>query len=171
MRFFYSSLILILGEGMKTLITGTIALIVIGILSFIKLDFHPFIKNDDKSIITIKYKNEETKLDIEPYETIETILKRIEINEDVDLSTLNPNQILKHRDVLVLPIKTIKVCISINNGSLEELMTLKGIGKSMGQRIIDYRLEHGLFQTLESLMEVKGIGPKVFEKMREDICI
>ena len=49
-------------------------------------------------------------------------------------------------------------------------MSLPRIGPSMAEKIIEYRKEH-TFQTLEDLMEVKGIGPKMFEKLKEFICL
>jgi competence protein ComEA len=36
----------------------------------------------------------------------------------------------------------------------------------MALRIIEYRKEHGAFATVEQVMEVKGIGPRKFEKLK-----
>ncbi len=47
--------------------------------------------------------------------------------------------------------------ISINNGTLEELMTLPGIGESIAKSIINYRIEHEGFKSLEELKQVPGI--------------
>lgn len=58
--------------------------------------------------------------------------------------------------------------ISISTASLETLQQLPGIGPAMAQRIIDYRTAHP-FQSLEELMEVKGIGEKTFEKLKDRI--
>lgn len=58
--------------------------------------------------------------------------------------------------------------ISISTADLERLQQLPGIGPAMAQRIIDYRTEHP-FQSLEELMEVKGIGEKTFEKLKDRI--
>lgn len=51
--------------------------------------------------------------------------------------------------------------ININDASAEALASLKGIGKSKAQAIVDYREQHGKFRTLNDLLEVKGIGEKV----------
>jgi len=59
--------------------------------------------------------------------------------------------------------------IDINTASLDELQKLIGIGPVLAQRIIDYREEHGPFQTVEDLLEVKGIGEATLEKFREDV--
>ncbi|WP_371378634.1 ComEA family DNA-binding protein [Thalassotalea aquiviva] len=54
--------------------------------------------------------------------------------------------------------------VSINNASVNELTSLKGIGVKKAQAIIDYRDTHGGFKTLDELMNVKGIGIKFLEK-------
>lgn len=61
--------------------------------------------------------------------------------------------------------------VNINTATLDELMTLTGIGEIIGQRIIDYRIENGTFYSIEELLEVKGIGEKSFEKIRDMIVI
>ncbi|MFC1234890.1 ComEA family DNA-binding protein [Vibrio sp. F74] len=59
----------------------------------------------------------------------------------------------------------IEITVNINTGTIEELSTLLlGIGEKKAQLIIDYRYEHGPFQSAEDLMQVKGIGPSTIEK-------
>ena len=59
--------------------------------------------------------------------------------------------------------------ININTADENELMTIPGIGPSKATAIIQYREEHGLFKTPESLMDVSGIGQKTFEKLETQI--
>ena len=61
--------------------------------------------------------------------------------------------------------------IDVNAGTLSELDLLPGIGPALGQRIIDYRSEHGPFITPEDLTKVSGIGPRTLEKMRPLITL
>lgn len=96
------------------------------------------------------------------FSKIEDLLSMIELDDDADTSVLNPNIILKDNDVIDIPRKTEVALVSINTGSHEQLLTLKGVGDKTAQAIIDHRREHGLFQTLDELMNVKGIGPKKY---------
>ncbi len=61
--------------------------------------------------------------------------------------------------------------ININTASLEELMTLNGIGEVKAQAIIDYRETYGLFPNINSLMNVSGIGDKTFAKIADKITV
>jgi len=56
--------------------------------------------------------------------------------------------------------------ININTATLEELESLPGIGPALGQRILDYRTEHGPFRTVDELTNVSGIGDKRLADLR-----
>lgn len=61
--------------------------------------------------------------------------------------------------------------INLNTATAEELMTIKGIGETLSQRIIDYRDTHGKFNTVEELTKVNGIGEKRLAAMREFVYV
>jgi len=59
--------------------------------------------------------------------------------------------------------------INVNKASMEELMSLPYIGEVKARAIIAYREAHGPFKTPEELLNVKGIGPKTLERLRDYI--
>lgn len=59
--------------------------------------------------------------------------------------------------------------LNINTATLEELQLLPGIGVTKAQNILDYRKQHGNFNTIEELLEVSGIGPGIFDKIKDRI--
>lgn len=61
--------------------------------------------------------------------------------------------------------------VSLNNGTLEELMTIKGIGETKAKAIIEYREKFNGFVSIDEITEVKGIGEKTLEKIRNQICL
>ena len=61
--------------------------------------------------------------------------------------------------------------ININTASQAELESLKGIGPATAKNIIRYREEYGGFSSIEEIKNVKRIGDKIFDKIKEDICV
>ena len=59
--------------------------------------------------------------------------------------------------------------VNINTATLEELQTIKGIGKKKAEAILQYRKEHGAFRTNEDLLQVKGIGKKALEAIESQV--
>lgn len=59
--------------------------------------------------------------------------------------------------------------VNINTATLEELQTIKGIGKKKAEAILQYRKEHGAFRTKEDLLQVKGIGKKALEAIESQV--
>ncbi|HEU4326196.1 MAG TPA: helix-hairpin-helix domain-containing protein [Roseiflexaceae bacterium] len=52
--------------------------------------------------------------------------------------------------------------VNLNRASAEELDTLKGVGPTLAQRIIEHRETNGPFESVEDLREVKGIGESLY---------
>lgn len=61
--------------------------------------------------------------------------------------------------------------ININTATQEELESLPSIGEVRAQAIIAYREEHGGFRTTDELMEVSGIGEKIFADISPHITV
>ena len=61
--------------------------------------------------------------------------------------------------------------VNINTASSRDLQKLKGIGVEKARAIVAYRDEHGGFATIDELINVKGIGVKTLEKIRDNITV
>ena len=57
--------------------------------------------------------------------------------------------------------------VHLNSATLEQLDSLPGVGPVTAQGILDYRTEHGAFQSVEELDAVPGIGPARLERLKE----
>lgn len=113
-------------------------------------------------------------ISLNPYATIQELISKAGLSENADISSLNLETVLHDKDVLTIPTKSndIRVNqISINTADLNGLLQIPKIGEKTAQAIIDYRNQHGLFQTLEDLMKVKGIGQAKFDFIKDKICL
>lgn len=61
--------------------------------------------------------------------------------------------------------------VNLNTATLEELDALPGVGPSTAKNIIAYREAHGGFAAPEEIMNVRRIGEKTFEKLKEFIKV
>ena len=56
--------------------------------------------------------------------------------------------------------------LDINSASTTDLEALPGIGPVLAKRIMDYRELHGVFDTVDSLTQVEGIGQATLDSIR-----
>jgi competence protein ComEA len=61
--------------------------------------------------------------------------------------------------------------VNLNQATLEQLEALPGVGPVLGQRILDWRSQHGRFASVEQLREVSGIGPATFARLRDLVTV
>ncbi|MFV8240125.1 helix-hairpin-helix domain-containing protein [Aerococcus viridans] len=61
--------------------------------------------------------------------------------------------------------------VNINTADTTMLQTLSGIGEKRAADIINYRETNGLFETVDDLDQVSGIGEKTMEKLRPLITV
>ena len=135
---------------------------------------HIHIDKQENKTINIEIRGEVKKEGIYefPYGiTYNDLFNQIEILEEGDISIFNKNQIIYDKEVITIPkIKEYKL-ISINNASIDELISIKGIGIKTAERIIEYRNEYGSFKQIDDLMNISGIGIKKFERIKEYITL
>lgn len=60
--------------------------------------------------------------------------------------------------------------VNINTGTLEDLMSLPGIGEVTAQAIIDYRKDNP-FTSIEDIKNVSGIGDSKYNRIKDYICV
>jgi comEA protein len=61
--------------------------------------------------------------------------------------------------------------VNLNSATSVDLEALPGIGPATAKRILDYRQKSGGFKKIEDLMNVKGIGEKVFLKLKPLVIV
>ena len=61
--------------------------------------------------------------------------------------------------------------VNINTADEQEFQRLPGVGPVTAQKILEYRQQIGRFADADQIMNVKGIGPKKFEKMRPFVTL
>ena len=86
-------------------------------------------------------------------------LTPIEVRSNTQPTAKKPKQI-KPSKVKDKPKKTL---VSINKSSLEELSSVKGMPKKLAKEIVDKRPH----KTWDSLLKLKGMGPKLLKKLSE----
>ena len=61
--------------------------------------------------------------------------------------------------------------IDLNAATAADLEALPGIGPALAARIVEHRNEKGPFNSPEALMDVKGIGPAIYARIKDKIIV
>ena len=61
--------------------------------------------------------------------------------------------------------------VNINIASVSEFETLPGIGPTMAQAIVDYRIQNGPFLGIQDILNVPGIGQATFERIKDYLTV
>ena len=126
---------------------------------------------------------------VQPYtmksnQRVKDVLEKAGILPQADLSQINLAEKLIDQKLIYVPKKgeatsaqgtttslsnqnSQKQPINLNLAQESDLVEVPGIGPSKAQSIIDYRDEKGGFKSVEDLKEIKGIGEKTFEKLKD----
>lgn len=102
------------------------------------------------------------------------------LREDANSKSINKAESVADGQQIYIPAKDEVIApaedtgtelVNINKASMDELMTLPGIGQSKAEAIISYRESGGRFETIEDIMNVSGIKDAAFNKIKELICV
>ncbi len=61
--------------------------------------------------------------------------------------------------------------VNVNQASAAELAKLPRVGPKLAERIVAHRTQHGAFKRAEDLMEVKGVGEKMFALLKPYVSL
>jgi len=61
--------------------------------------------------------------------------------------------------------------VDVNSANIYDLMSIDGIGESLAERIIDYRIENGNYRRIEELINIRGIGESKLKIISKYLCI
>lgn len=61
--------------------------------------------------------------------------------------------------------------VNLNTAGVAELERLPKVGPALAQRIVQWREQNGRFRSVDDLLSVSGIGPKVFEGLRASVTL
>ena len=61
--------------------------------------------------------------------------------------------------------------VNINIASVSEFETLPGIGPTMAQAIVDYRIQNGPFLGIQDILNVPGIGQATYERIKDYLTV
>ncbi|NRS16809.1 helix-hairpin-helix domain-containing protein [Brevibacillus sp. HB1.4B] len=61
--------------------------------------------------------------------------------------------------------------INLNMATVEELMSLPGIGEARAKAIVEYRTKQGPFRSADDLKQIEGIGEKMFARIKDRLVV
>lgn len=112
------------------------------------------------------------------------LLKKAQLSNNADTKQINLSEKLIDQKLIYIPEKGEKTSqniqeqitsntvdntqstINLNVATEEQLLKVPGIGPSKAKEIIDYKNKNGAFNSIEDLKNIKGFGPKTFEKLK-----
>jgi len=61
--------------------------------------------------------------------------------------------------------------VNINTATAEQLQVLPGVGPALAKVIVEYRTKNGKFNKIEELLNVKGVGEKKFQAIKDRLVL
>jgi competence protein ComEA len=82
-----------------------------------------------------------------------------------------PSAALANANSTPEPSDSVSTLLDLNKATQSELETLPSIGPSKAKEIISYREQHDGFRNVEQLLEVKGIGQKILDRVSKHVRV
>lgn len=101
----------------------------------------------------------ETSSESASYQTDESYQKSASGSENVFESTAYSDNITSDKNI------NVTYPLNLNTCTLEELITIEGIGNSRASAILEYRDYLGGYTSVEQIKNIKGIGESLYEKV------
>lgn len=99
--------------------------------------------------------------------TLEILLEYFGKTVVLDNLTATENGSLKQEiDSGIKPVSE-SARMNVNDASLDDLMKVRGVGEVRGRSILTFLEERGRIKNIDQLLEVRGIGPKTLESIKE----
>lgn len=96
------------------------------------------------------------------------------LTEEADVSSVNQAEPVYDGQMIYLPMEAEHETdgrVNINTASVEELMTLPGIGQAKAEQILAYRDANGSFSSEEEIMNVDGIKEGLYNRIKDGIRV
>jgi comEA protein len=61
--------------------------------------------------------------------------------------------------------------VNLNSATVEQLQSLPGIGPAIAKNIVELRTKIGKFNRIEEVINVKGVGEKKFQKIKDRVTL
>jgi competence protein ComEA len=61
--------------------------------------------------------------------------------------------------------------INLNTATVEQLQTLPGVGPAIARSIVEHRSKVGKFNKIEEILNIKGIGEKKFQLIKDRLTL
>jgi competence protein ComEA len=61
--------------------------------------------------------------------------------------------------------------VNLNTATAKDLESLPGVGTKVAARIVEYRQKNGPFKKIEEIMNVGGIGEKMFLRLKPQLTV
>lgn len=145
-----------------------IVLIFAAILGIVYVFFSDFSENDYLSNEISSSKIVENNITFSSFDISKNDISDDEIvNNNSETSTINKEVVTKESNTSF----DADDKININTATENMLITLPSIGKTIAKSIIEYRENNGPFTDIAQIKNVKRIGDKTFEKIKNKITV